>query len=86
MVLYKYSLNRLFKVTYLDGSVEMICARSILDFVNTETERNIHSIEVIAVSNFLKDGIDDHGIKIKTDAFENYPGLVEYVEKYVVEK
>lgn len=85
MVLYKYSLNRLFKVTYLDGRVEMICARGILDFVNKEKQDDIHSIEVIAVSQFLKDGIDDHGIKIKSD-FENYPGLVEYVEKYVVEK
>lgn len=85
MILYKYSLNRLFKVTYLDGRVEMICARGILDFVNNETQDDIQSIEVIAVSNFLKDGIDDRGIKIKSD-FENYPGLVEYVEKYVVEK
>lgn len=85
MIHYKYSLNRLFKVTYLDGRVEMICARGILDFVNTEKQDDIHSIEVIAVSNFLKDGIDDHGITIKSD-FENYPGLVEYVEKYVVEK
>lgn len=86
MILYKYSLNRLFKVTYLDGRVEMICARGILDFVNNETQDDIHSIEVIAVSNFLKDGIDDHGIKIKYSDFDNYPGLVEYVEKYVVEK
>lgn len=85
MILNKYSINRLFKVTYLDGRVEMICARGILDFVNVENDGNIHSIEVIAVSQFLKDGIDDHGIKIKSD-FENYPGLVEYVEKYVVEK
>ena len=85
MILYKYSLNRLFKVTYLDGRVEMICARGILDFVNNETQYDIHSIEVIAVSKFLKEGIDDHGIKIKSD-FENYPGLAEYVEKYVVEK
>lgn len=85
MILNKYSINRLFKVTYLDGRVEMICARGILDFVNAENDGNIHSIEVIAVSQFLKDGIDDHGIKIKSD-FENYPGLVEYVEKYVVEK
>ena len=75
----KYSLNRLFKVTYLDGRVEMISARGILDFVNEETQHNIHSIEIVAVSNFLKDGIDDHGIKIKSN-FENYPGLVEYVE------
>lgn len=80
MIQNKYSINRLFKVTYLSGRVEMICARGILDFVNAETERNIHSIEVIAVSQFLKDGIDDHGIKIKSD-FENYPGLVEYTEK-----
>lgn len=86
MGLYKYSINRLFKVTYLDGRVEMICARGILDFVNAENENNIHSIEVIAVSQFLKDGIDDHGINIKKSDFENYPGLVEYVEKYVVEK
>jgi hypothetical protein len=85
MILYKYSLNRLFKVTYLDGRVEMICARGILDFVNEETQYNIHSIEAIAVSNFLKEDKDDHGITIKS-GFENYPGLVEYVEKYVVEK
>lgn len=75
----KYSLNRLFKVTYLDDRVEMISARGILDFVNEEAQHNIHSIEIVAVSNFLKDGIDDHGIKIKSN-FENYPGLVEYVE------
>ena len=76
----KYSLNRLFKVTYLDGRVEMICARGILDFVNNDSQYDIQSIEVIAVSQFLKDGIDDYGIKIKSD-FENYPGLVEYVEE-----
>lgn len=80
MILNKYSINRLFKVTYLNGKVEMICARGILDFVNKETQCDIHSIEVIAVSQFLKEGIDDHGIKIKSN-FENYPGLVEYVEE-----
>ena len=80
MILNKYSINRLFKVTYLDGRVEMICARGILDFVNREKQDDIHSIEVIAVSQFLKEGIDDHGIKIKSN-FENYPGLVEYVEE-----
>lgn len=81
MVLNKYSINRLFKVTYLNGDVEMICARGILDFVNNDSQYDIQSIEVIAVSKFLKDGIDDHGITIKSSNFENYPGLVEYVEK-----
>lgn len=73
----KYSINRLFKVTYLNGKVEMICARGILDFVNDKSQYDIHSIEVVAVSQFLKEGIDDHGIKIKSD-FENYPGFIEY--------
>lgn len=76
----KYSINRLFQVTHLDGRVEMICARGILDFVNDKSQYDIHSIEVIAVSQFLKEGIDDHGIKIKSN-FENYPGLVEYIEE-----
>ena len=82
MILYKYSNNRLFKVTYLDGKVEMISARGILDFVNEETQREIQSIELIAVSNFTQDCYLEPG---KT-RFENYPGLVEYVEKYVLEE
>ena len=82
MILYKYSNNRLFKVTYLDGKVEMVSARGILDFVNGETQHEIQSIELIAVSNFIKDCYLEQG---KT-RFENYPGLVEYVEKYVLEE
>lgn len=76
----KYSINRLFKVTYLDGRVEMICARGILDFITDKSQYNIHSIEVIAVSQFSKECLYDHGIKIKSD-FENYPSFIEYIEE-----
>lgn len=80
MVQNKYSLNRLFKVTYLDGRVEMISARGILDFVTEETQHNIHSVKIVAVSQFSKDCLYDRGVKIKSD-IENYPSLIEYIEK-----
>lgn len=76
----KYSINRLFKVTHLDGRVELICARGILDFVNDKSQYDIHSIEVIAVSQFSKECLHDRGVKIKSD-IENYPSLIEYVEE-----
>lgn len=76
----KHSINRLFKVTHLDGRVELICARGILDFVNDKSQYDIHSIEVIAVSQFSKECLYDRGVKIKSD-IENYPSLIEYVEE-----
>jgi hypothetical protein len=41
----KYSLNRLFKVTYLDGRVEMISARGILNFVTNHSQNYIQSLK-----------------------------------------
>lgn len=71
----KYSLNRLFKVTYLDGRVEMICARGILDFVNNDSQYNIHAIEIVAISSFVKDVEKEHNRNTRLD---NYPSFIEY--------
>ena len=71
----KYSLNRLFKVTYLDGRIEMICARGILDFVNKDSQYYIHSIEIVAVSSFVKDVEKEHNRNTRLD---NYPSFIEY--------
>ena len=71
----KYSLNRLFKVTYLDGRIEMISARGILDFVTNDSQDYIQSIEMIAVSSFVKSVDKEHG---RNTGYVNYPSFVEY--------
>ena len=71
----KYSLNRLFKVTYLDGRVEMISARGILDFVTNDSQYYIKSIEIIAISSFVK-SVDKEHTEHPTSA--NYPSFIEY--------
>lgn len=71
----KYSLNRLFKVTCLDGRVKMISARSILDFVNNDSQDYIQSIEIIAISSFVKSVNKEHG---RNPEFDDYPSFIEY--------
>ena len=71
----KYSLNRLFKVTYLDGRVEMISARGILNFVTNDSQDGIQSIELIAISSFVK------SVKKEYDQHSgsaNYLSFIEY--------
>lgn len=71
----QYSLNRLFKVTYLDGRVEMICARGILDFVTNDSQDYIQSIEMIAISSFVKSVDKKYE---QNSGYANYPSFVEY--------
>ena len=71
----KYSLNRLFKVTYLDGRVEMISARGILNFVTNDSQDCIQSIELIAISSFVKSVKKEHD---QHSGFANYPSFIEY--------
>ncbi len=71
----KYSLNRLFKVTYLDGRVEMISARGILDFVTIDSQDYIQSIEMIAISSFVKSVKKEDG---RYPESANYPSFIEY--------
>lgn len=71
----KYSLNRLFKVTYLDGRVEMISARCLLDFVTNDSQYDIQSIEIIAISSFVKDVEKEHN---RHPRVSDYPSFVEY--------
>ena len=75
MVLYKYSLNRLFKVTYLDGRVEMISARGILNFVTNDSQDYIQSIEMIAISSFVKSVDKEYD---RNTSYADYPSFVEY--------
>lgn len=71
----KYSLNRLFKVTYLDDRVEMISARGILDFVTNDSQDDIKSIEIIAISSFVKDVEKEYNRHPRS---ADYPSFVEY--------
>lgn len=71
----KYSLNRLFKVTYLDGRVEMISARGILDFVTNDSQDYIQSIEIIAISSFVKSVDKEHD---RNSGYVDYPSFIEY--------
>ena len=71
----KYSLNRLFKVTYSDGRVEMISARGILNFVTNGSQDYIQSIEIIAISSFVKSVNKEHK---RNPEFDNYPSFIEY--------
>ena len=71
----KYSTNHLYKVTYFSGEVEMISAKSILDFVTSESQHDIQSIEVVAISKFSKEIERKQDVKIGT---VNFPGFVEY--------
>ena len=71
----KYSLNRLFKVTYLDGRVEMISARGILNFVTNDSQYYIQSIEIIAISSFVKSVNKEHKLNPE---FDDYPSFIEY--------
>ena len=71
----KYSLNRLFKVTYLDGRVEMISARCILDFITNDSQYYIQSIEIVAISSFVKDVEKEHNQNTRLD---DYPSFIEY--------
>lgn len=71
----KYSLNRLFKVTYLDGRVEMISARGILNFVTNDSQDYIQSIEIIAISSFIKSVNKEYE---RDPEFDDYPSFIEY--------
>lgn len=71
----KYSINRLFKVTYLNGEVEMISARGILDFITNVLQDYIQSIEMIAISGFVKSVDKEHNLN---NGYANYPSFIEY--------
>ena len=71
----KYSLNRLFKITYLDGRIEMISARGILDFITNDSQDYIQSIEMIAISSFVKSVDKEYD---RNTGYADYPSFVEY--------
>lgn len=71
----KYSINRLFKVTYLNGEVEMISARGILDFITNVSQDYIQSIEMIAISSFVKSVDKEHDLN---NGYTDYPSFIEY--------
>ena len=53
----------------------MISARGILDFVNDKSQYHIQSIEIIAISSFVKNVNKEHE---RNSEFDNYPSFVEY--------
>lgn len=74
----KYSLNRLFKITYLDGRIEMISARGILDFITNDSQDYIQSIEIIAISSFVKSVKKEYN---QNTEYANYPSFIEYTNE-----
>lgn len=53
----------------------MICARGILDFVTNDSQYGIKSIEIIAISSFVKDVEKEHN---RHPRVADYPSFIEY--------